>query len=322
MNRRFRVLATNPVDPIARTILGPGCELVIAENDRPETLRGAVADADALIVRVRLPDDIFDHAPQLKACVRHGVGLDFIPVAAATRAGIPVANVPDANTQGVVEHVLAVILAMARRLDALSLGLKAGDWAVRNRFLGMEVKGKVLGVVGFGRIGRGVADTMRAGFGMDVIVSTSRPLELPPYAKAASLDDVFRHADIVALHVPASPSTVGMVDARRLALMKPESLLVNAARGNLVVDEALVEALLAGRPLAAALDVFEPEPLAPEHIFRTAPNLLLTPHSAALTAESLTRMSQQSAEAVIKILNKTQPDNLINPEIWDAYVKH
>jgi len=257
MTRRFHVLATNALDPAAQDILAPLCDLVVAADDRPDTLRREVADADALIVRVCLPDDIFDHAKRLRACVRHGVGLDFIPVSAATRAGIPVANLPDANTQAVVEHVVAAALSLARRLPQLTTGFSAGDWNSRYRITATELQGRILGIVGFGRIGRGVAAAMHAAFGMKILVHTRHAATLPNYAQPAILDEVFAQADIVTLHVPAQQETRHMVDARHLGLMKAGTLLINTARGNLIVDEALLAALATGRVAAAALDVFK-----------------------------------------------------------------
>ena len=321
MTKPFRVLATNPIDPSALSILAPTCELLTAPNDREDTLRSLVSDVDALIVRVRLPEDIFDHARRLRACVRHGVGLDFIPVERATRAGIPVANLPDSNTQAVAEHVVGAILAMARGFDRLPTSWRKNGWLVRQAFQGFEMRGRTVGVVGLGRIGIRVAEALHHGFGMRVIGCDSSKREgLPLFIEQTSIEEVFAGADVITLHAPLVASTKHMVNARLLALAKRSALLVNAARGGLIDDEALVQALSSRQIAGAALDVFEPEPLPTEHPYWSLDNVLLTPHVAAFTTEGLERMSTGAARAVVDILHSRMPENLVNPEVWSRYL--
>ncbi|MDR6952553.1 D-3-phosphoglycerate dehydrogenase [Ancylobacter sp. 3268] len=319
MTEPFRVLATSPLHPDAEAFLRERCAYVVAPDTRPETLKHAAADADALIVRVRLPDDIFDRAPRLKACIRHGVGLDFIPVEAATRAGIVVGNLPDANTQAVVEHVVGCALMLAKGFHDLADDFRANGWAARDRHPSRELAGRTLGIVGCGRIGRGVARAMKQALGMRVIGYNRSAMTPGDDIEPTTLDEVFRQADMIVLTIALAPETRGVVDARRLALMKPGALLINVARGELIDDVALIAALENGRLGGAALDVFDREPLPPDHILLSAPRLFLTPHVAGGTRESLRRMSMEAAEDALAVLQGKPPRHLINPEVWPAH---
>jgi D-3-phosphoglycerate dehydrogenase len=322
MSRKFRVLATSSVHSSALPILEPSCELIVAPNDSEETLRKLVADADALIVRVRLPDDIFDHAPHLRACVRHGVGLDFIPVDRATRAGIAVANLPDSNTQAVAEHVIGAILSMARGFDRLPAAWRDNGWLVRQTFQGIELSGRTVGIVGLGRIGTKVAAALHHGFGMQVLgCDNGERNGLASYIKQTSIEEVFSGSDVITLHAPLVKSTKQLVNAKLLSLVKPGLLLVNAARGGLIDDDALIAALRSSRIRGAALDVFEPEPIPLDHPYWSIDNVLLTPHVAAFTAEGLVRMSTGAARAVVEILHGQRPEHLVNKEVWPRYLE-
>lgn len=322
MTAPFRVLTTTPLHPAAVEYLSGRCELVVSPDERPDTLRAQVADADALIVRVKLPDDIFDHAPRLKACVRHGVGLDFIPVEAATRAGIPVANLPTANSQAVVEHVLGVTILLARDLHRLATRFGEQGWRSRGGHTGgVELAGRTLGVVGCGTIGRGVAAAFRAALGMRVLGHNRSPIDPATGIEPATLERLVTESDVITLHVPSTPETRRMVGDRLLRLVKPGAILINASRGDLIDDDALVAALADGRLRGAALDVFEPEPLPDDHPFHRTPKLFLTPHVAGLTEDSARRMSVQSAEEAMRILQGERPTSLVNPEVWEDHLR-
>ena len=320
MADRFRVLATTPLHPDAEALLRAECDYVIAADTKPGTLKAEVAQADALIVRTKLPDDIFDGSIRLRVCIRHGVGLDFVPVEAATRAGIVVGNLISANTQAVIEHVVGCVIILARDLHELALDFSRNGWSARNHPPGMELAGKTLGIVGCGRIGSGVAKALHQAFGMRVLGYNRTPLAPQSIIEQMPLDDVFARADIVSLNIASTPETCGIVNARRLGLMKPGAFLVNAARGDLIDDYALIDALNARQIGGAALDVFEPEPLADNHPFRTTPRLFLTPHTAGGTEESSRRMSMEAAEDTLRVLRGEQPSHLVNPEIWNDYL--
>jgi D-3-phosphoglycerate dehydrogenase len=318
---RPRVLATSALHPDAEALLAETCDLVLPADGSAASLRQAIPGADALIVRAKLPDDIFQYAPGLRACVRHGVGLDFIPVEAATQAGIPVANLPAANRQAVVEYVVAVAGLLARDLHRLAEDFRTQGWSSRTRHPGFELSGRTLGVVGCGGIGRAVAAAMHAAFGMRVLGHDPHATGPSGIITPVSLQRLFAEADVITLHAPSTPETRRMVDAALLSAVKPGAVLINAARGDLIDDAALLRALDDGNLRAAALDVFEPEPLPQDHPFHAHPNLFLTPHIAGGSEESGRRMSVEAVEETLRILRGQKPLALVNPVSWDGYLR-
>jgi D-3-phosphoglycerate dehydrogenase / 2-oxoglutarate reductase len=321
MSSRYRVIATNPLHPEAEEVLRASYDYEAVRDGNHEALRNLIVDAHGIIVRTKLPDDIFNQSTKLLACVRHGVGLDFIPVAAATTANIPVANLLEANKQAVIEHVVATALMLARNYHSLESRFRSQGWTAREGYAGFELAGKTLGVVGCGRIGRGVAAAMQAAFGMAVIGYDVGTSSADVVIKRVELAELFSQADIVTLHLPSTPETRGMVDAKLLSFMKKGALLINAARGDLVIEDDLLSALASGRPTAAAIDVFESEPLALDHPYFKAENLFLTPHIAGGTQEAALRMSMQSVEAIDRILHGKEPASLVNAAVWPAHLQ-
>ena len=261
-------------------------------------------DYDALIVRSQVNVDAAAIAAgtRLKVVGRAGVGVDNIDLDAATRGGIVVVNAPTANTLAAAEHTLALILALARRVAAADASVRRGEWR-RAAFMGTELGGKTLGIVGLGRVGLAVADRARA-FAMTLLGSD--PIVGPDVAAAhgvrlVEVDELISQSDIVTLHVPLVAQTRGLLDAARLARMKHGALLINVARGGLVDEAALADALSAGRLGGAALDVFEQEPLG-DAVLVSAPNTVLTPHLGASTAEAQDRASLEVVEGVLDVL--------------------
>lgn len=312
------VVLTNPIHPAGTALLEPHARLVTAPDTRPETLRRLATEAAGLIVRAHLPDDILDHAPALRGIVRHGVGLDFVPLGAATARRIPVTNLPGSNTGAVSEHVFSTLFHLRRGLSGIDAALRRDGWlAAKTRADdGAEIGGGTLGILGLGEIGRQVAATARHGFGMRVLGHSRTPKTLDGLVEPVALDDLFRTSDAVVVACPLTPETRGLVDARLIGLMRPDAVLINVARGPIVQGAALAAALHAGAIAGAALDVFEVQPLAPDHPLLACPNLLLTPHVAGTTRTSLRRMAVGSAEAMLAILRGARPDNLANPEVW------
>jgi len=231
---------------------------------------------------------------------RAGVGVDNIDLAEATARGIAVMNAPAGNTVSAAELTLALVLAMVRRVPEADASVRSGEWA-RSRFQGAELRGRMLGLIGAGRIGGEVAARCRA-FGMNVVaydpyLTAERAAELR-LEQAGSLEDVLDRADVLSLHVPLTDATRDMIDADALARMKPGSFLVNVARGGVVDEDALADALESGHLAGAALDVFASEPLAAESRLRGVPNLVLTPHLGASTAEAQELVATEICEAV------------------------
>ena len=303
MSPRFRVLVADQIalDGLAPLRDDSRFELIVKPGLKGAELADAIAAADAVLVRsaTQITRESLARANGLKVIGRAGVGVDTIDVDAATEQGIAVLTAPAGNTISAAELTFALTLALARRVSAADRSMKAGQWD-RKSFSGTELYGKTLGLIGAGRIGGEVAKRARA-FGMQVIafdpfLIAERALALG--IERAELDDVLRRADVVSLHVPLTDATSGLLGDRELGLMKPSAVIVNAARGGVVLEEALVRALKDRRIAGAALDVYEQEPLPADHPLRSLENVVLTPHLGASTAEAQQNVAVEIAEAV------------------------
>jgi len=316
-NTKPRVLLTNPIHPGLQPVLAAQCDLLLAPDTSAATLKRLVADVDALVVRAQLPPDLFEHAPRLRAVVRHGVGLDMIPVAAATARGIPVANLPGSNTQTVVEYCLAAMLHLRRGLATLDTRLRGEGWAAARPLAdgGTELAGGVCGIVGVGAIGTRLAGIAGA-LGMRVLGLTRRPGSLPPGVEAADKPTLFAQSDVVVLCCPLTEQTRGLVDAATVDSMKRGALLVNVARGPVMDTDAVLRALREGRLGGAALDVHDRQPLTGSEAVFDAPRLLLTPHVAGISDTSMRAMSEQAIATLQALLRGERPPNVVNPEVF------
>jgi (S)-sulfolactate dehydrogenase len=275
--------------------------------DRPEDLKREAAAARALIVRNRtqVRGDLLAAAGNLKVVGRLGVGLDNIDMAACEARGIKVFPATGANDLSVAEWVVCTAMMLLRGAYLATPEVATGAWP-RNRLMGREMSGKVMGVVGYGSIAREVV-TRASALGMSCIAfDPYLPDEHPAWrmAKRHGLEPLLREADVVSLHVPLNEGTANMIDAVRLKRMKPDAILLNAARGGVVDEAALAAALKAGEIGGAALDVFEEEPLSAGRgaVFKDCPNLVLTPHIAGVTRESNVRVSHVTVANVLKAL--------------------
>ncbi len=284
-----------------------GYEVEETKGKGPEVLQKALCDAVALVVRseTKVTAAMMAQAPRLKIIARAGMGVDTIDVAEASRRKIAVLTAPGANSNSVAEYTFALLLTLVRKVAGGSASLMSGKWD-RKPYEGTELREKTLGLIGLGRIGSRVTSIAR-GFGMKVIAhdpgvameqAESLAVDLMP------LDVVIQRSDILSLHAKMSPSTRHLIDERRLSLVKKGVLIVNTARGALIDDAALVKALQDGRVAGAALDVYDPEPLPADSPLRTAPNVLLTPHLAASTAEAQTRVAVEIASSLADALLK------------------
>jgi D-3-phosphoglycerate dehydrogenase / 2-oxoglutarate reductase len=317
LNARPRVLLTSPMHPALQPVLAQQCELVLAPDTSAATLKRLVADAEGLVVRAQLPPDLFDHAPRLRAVVRHGVGLDMIPVEAATARGIPVANLPGSNTQTVVEYCLAAMLHLRRNLAGIDARLRSDGWAVARPLAdrGTELGGSTLGIVGVGAIGSRLA-TIASALGMRVLGLTRRPGSLPAGVQAADKNALFAQSDVVVLCCPLTEQTRGLVDADTVAGMKRDAILINVARGPVIDTAAVLRALREGRLGGAALDVHDKQPLTGDEPLFDAPQLLLTPHVAGISDTSMRAMSQGTIDTLLALLRGERPSNVVNPEVF------
>lgn len=314
MSPRPRVLLTGPMDPEGERLIAEVAEVVLAPDAQPGTLRRLVAEADVLVVRSALPADLFEHAPRLRGVVRHGVGVDMIPMAAANARRIPVANVPGSNRNAVAEHAIGAVSMLRRRTAQMDVLLRHAGWDASRALADEagELHDQVLGVVGVGGIGTRIAEIAHHGYGMRVLGHQRRLDTLPAFVEGVGLDALLARSDAVVLACPLTESTRGLIDARRLALMPRHAVLVNVARGAVVVEDALVAALQARRIGGAALDVFDEQPLRDGHPLLSLDNVVLTPHAAGLTRQSMRCMSLGAAEEVLRLLAGQVPRNLVN----------
>jgi D-3-phosphoglycerate dehydrogenase / 2-oxoglutarate reductase len=311
------VVLTNPIHPQLLPALEQHCKVVLAPDPKPETLARLIVDAEGLMVRAQLAPTLFDRAPKLRAVVRHGVGLDMIPVEAATARGIPVANLPGSNTQAVAEYCLAAMLHLRRRVAAMDRGLRNEGWAAARPISdsGTELRGSTCGIVGVGAVGARVAEIASA-LGMNVLGLTRRPEALPAHVKAADKHTLLAQADVLVLCCPLNDQTRGLIDAASVALMKNDAILINVSRGPVIEVGAVLAALHEGRLGGAALDVHDKQPLTGKEPLFDAPNLLLTPHVAGITATSMRAMSEGAVATVLALLRGERPRNVVNPEVF------
>jgi len=314
------VLLTNPIHPEAVERLEAHARVVVAPDTGFDTLRRLAADADGLIVRAQLPDDILDHAPGLRGLVRHGVGLDFVPLAAATARSIPVANLPGSNTRAVAEYVCAALLDLRRGLGRLDRSLRETGWLPAKTQANdrAEIGGSTLGILGLGEIGHAVARIATAGFGMRVLGTSRSPRTCDGLVEPVPIETLFEQSDAVVIACPLTPETRGLVGAGLIGRMRRDAVLINVARGPIVEAEPLADALEAGRIGGAALDVFAMQPLPAGHRLYACPNLLLTPHVAGTTATSLRTMGLGAADLMLAVLRGERPATVVNPEIYTA----
>ncbi|HMQ54763.1 MAG TPA: NAD(P)-dependent oxidoreductase [Anaerolineae bacterium] len=309
--RRPRVLICDRIADSGIELLAEHADVDVQTGLKPEELLKVVGDYQAVVVRsaTKITASIIERAYSLKVIGRAGSGLDNIDVEAAKQRNIKVVNCPDANTRAVAEHTLALMLALARHLPEADAGLKEGRWE-KNKLMGTGLYGKTLGIIGFGRIGREVAIRAQA-FGMQVLVNQRRPtpeLNLEAKVDTVDLNDLLRRSDFVTLHVPARSDTENLIAAAQLALMKPTAYLLNTARGTVVNETDLLEALNRGQLAGAALDVFAQEP-ATHNALAQHPRVIATPHVAASTEDAQVLAAEMVAKQIIDVLEAVPVDN-------------
>jgi D-3-phosphoglycerate dehydrogenase len=319
----YHILVPDNVHASAVDVLkAAGDQVTYAANGQitREALLAAVPDADALVIRSahKIDAEVLNAAPKLRIIARAGVGVDNVDIPRATELGVVVVNTPDGNTISTAEHTFGLMLALARHIPQAHESMNAGKWD-RKSFGGVELRGKTLGVVGFGRIGRAVAKRALA-FEMDVLTAD-------PYIPAdvaqdlgvtlVSLEELFRRSDFITLHAQLTPETREMINAESLATMKPGVRLVDAARGALINEVDLAEALQSGQVAGAALDVYAEEPPKPDNPLLHLPNVVHTPHLAASTDDAQITVAVDAAQLVVDALLHGDFKNVVNPTVLD-----
>jgi D-3-phosphoglycerate dehydrogenase len=305
-DERLKVLVKEQIGDSGVQLLRTRFDVDLGIDWTDEQLAERIGAYQAILIRsaTKMTAELIERAVNLRAIGRAGVGVDNVDVEAATRRGIVVANAPESNVVTAAEHTMALLLALARNIPQAYVSLTAGKWE-RSKFSGVELYEKTLGILGFGRIGQLVAHRAR-GFGMRVLafdpfVSAERYRELG-VEKADSPEDVYGQADFITIHLPKTPETEGFLDAAAFAKMRDGVRVLNVARGGLIDDAALQDALDSGKVAGAALDVFPSEPITDYPLFNGYPQVVVTPHLGASTAEATDRAGYQSAEQVLAAL--------------------
>lgn len=304
-----KILITETVHPVGPALLeAAGHQVVYADRDL-EIIQKEIVDADAVFTRIYpLPGDLLARGKRLKHVSKHGVGVDSIDLDYCKANGIVVTIAPNANSLSVAEHAFALMMTLSKNVIPVSSAYKEIGFAAKNSKEGVEVTGKTVGIVGLGHIGTLFAKMCYGGFGMKV-------LAYDPYVKDApegttlldSLDEVLRQADVLSIHASLTDETRKMINKERLSLMKPTAILINCARGPIVDEPALIEALQAGKLAGAGLDVTDPEPVAPDSPLFQMPNVIVTPHFAPTTQEAALRVSKIGCENIVAVLSGGEP---------------
>lgn len=313
-----KILVSDPLEEEGLALLRREAEVEVKTDLTPQQLVEAIGQYDALVVRsaTKVTAEVIEAGQRLRVIGRAGVGVDNIDVEKATKQGIMVVNAPTSTVVAVAEHTMALLLAAARHVPRAVASLREGKW-LKKELVGTTVAGKVLGIVGLGRIGAAVARRARA-FDMEIIAYdpylTSEQIEERGATPVSSLEELLQRADFVTLHVTLTPETRGMIGTRELDMMKPTARLINCDRGAVVDEEALLRALNEGKLAAASLDCFCQEP-ATDNPLCCHERVVATPHIAASTVEAQRDVSGEVAQQVLAALRGERPQHLVNPEV-------
>jgi len=318
-----RVLLPQPIEKEAISLLeAANLAVVIAPDKKVEIVAPLLKGVQAVILRtgILFSKELMGHADDLWVVSRTGAGVDNVDVPAATEMGVLVTCVPGANTYSVVEHALALIFALAKQLRLMDREVRRDNFGIRFKNLPCDLREKTLGVVGLGRIGAELARICHQAFGMSILAHDPY---LTPEVRAAfqgwisfcDMERLFRESDVISIHIPLLPSTQKLIGARELGWMKSDAFLVNTSRGGVLDEEALIQCLREKRIAGAGLDVFAEEPLKKDNPLKEMDNVILTPHTAALTRECVIRLATEAANAVIDVRHGKRPQGIVNPEV-------
>jgi len=322
----MNVLLPQPVEPEAvERLEQAGHKVVNAPAPEPDTVKVLMKDAHAVILRtgISMTRELIEAADDLRIIARTGGGFDNVDTAAATDNAVIVTSNLGVNSISVCEHVLALMLSLSKKLDQLDRAVRSGNYRIRYQNLSRDLNGKTLGLLGFGRIGLQVATACKNVFNMEVLACDPYlPKELRDrYTDLVGFVDKDRlcaDADVISVHVPLTDETRHSLSEREFKLMKPNAIIINTSRGPVIDEKALIEALEQNLIGGAGLDVQDQEPPDPKSRLLKLDNIILTPHSAALTEECVVRMATDAADRVIELLGNKRPLNIANPEVLAA----
>lgn len=317
MKLKTKVLLTQPIHARGMEILESAVEtVVVAPDDKIETIASLLdGEVTGVVVRYNVFNRyLMEKAPNLKVIARHGIGVELIDLEAARERGVLVVNTPDAATVSVAEHVVMMVLALSKKMLFADRELKKGNYSVKDNYMPDDVEGKLLGLVGFGKIGREVEKRCKA-LGMNVTAydpfMDRAAFEGLGVEKAPSLEDLLERSDFVSLHTPLTPETQRLMGEAQFKLMKSSAYLINCARGQVVDEAALIKCLQEKVIAGAGLDVFEKEPPGADNPLFAMDNVIATPHSSSLTVNGKIKMATGAAEQLLKVLRGETPDHIV-----------
>jgi D-3-phosphoglycerate dehydrogenase len=319
-----RILLPQPIEGEAMDILQKaGCETILSPDPKPETVGPLMKEVQGVILRtgIKMTRELMGHGNDLRVISRTGAGYDNVDVEAATERGIIVTCVPGANTVSVAEHAVALILALMKYVPFMDHEVRRDNFSIRFKNLPRDLRGKTLGLVGLGRIGSEVARVGHHAFGMHILAHDPYLGEeakgfLKGWVEFGDLERICRESDVISIHVPLLPSTRGLIGARELGWMKADAFLINTSRGGIIDEPSLVGCLRRRRIAGAALDVFAQEPLDRNNPLKELENIILTPHSAALTRECVVRLAVEAVQSALAVLRGEKPGGIVNPEAF------
>jgi len=322
----MNVLLPQPIEsePIA-LLERENCTIINAPDPKPETVLQLLKDAHGLILRtgITISRELIEKADDLLVISRTGGGLDNVDVAAASERGIIVTSNLGVNTISVAEHVLSMMLALSKRLPTMDHAMRSGNFGIRYQNLPRDICGKTIGLLGFGRIGCELGKICRRALDMQVIaydpyLTDEKKAEYKLWVKFVGLEELLAHSEIISIHVPLTDQTRYLIDETEFSLMKPDAILINASRGGVVNESALAKALQNNQIAGAGLDVFSQEPVPADNPLLKLENVILTPHTAALTRECVTRMATEAAKCVLDVFAGREPQNVANPQVLES----
>lgn len=311
----YTVLVPQPIAEEGKKFLRDrGYEVKMGSGWTVEIMREEVVDCDAILIRTALlPAEVLKAGSKLKAVGRHGTGVDNIDIDAATELGIQVTYAPESNANSVAEQAIGLIIACARNYSLCDRATRAGNFEIRDQIRGVDLEQKVVGIIGLGRIGALVAKKASKGLDMKIIGYDPFAKNLPEYIERVDdVETLLKTADFVTLHCPSTESTKGFIGRKAFEMMKPTAYIINTARGNLIKEEELIEALQKGEIAGAGLDVYAQEPPAKDNPLFTLDNVMLTPHNSTLTKECTVRLAVHAAMGIDEVLSGKKPTWPVN----------
>lgn len=316
-----KIVISHPLYKDGMALLEGKAELIIPNDGDSDRIIDVLRDADAFILRIgKIDRKAIEQCPNLKVITRPGVGYDSVDAQAATERGIPVVLVPSANARAVAEHTVAMMMACSKSLVEYTVETRKGNFNIRNNYTAVDIYNKMIVLLGFGNIGRQVAK-MCSGLEMKIGVYDPfvkrEAVEAMGYTYFDTLLEAVAAGDYVSLHMPSMPSTRGMISTEQFAAMKPTAFFLNAARGDVVDEAAMIQALEEGRIAGAGLDVLVEEPMPADHPLMKLPNVVITPHSAAQTQETVSKLVTLAAEGTLAVLNGEKWPHVANPEVYE-----